>query len=74
MVVSVNSNRVETLKNKKFNWRKFFVWVITVHSKDHIQVFEFDTEKEAKEALENIQDYKILTEVIYFNDESLVES
>lgn len=39
---------------------KIFVWVITVHSKDSIQVFEFDTEKEAKEALAAIQDYKIL--------------
>ena len=50
------------------------MWVITVHSKNHIQMFEFDNQKEAKEALETIQDYKILTEVIYFNDESLTRS
>jgi hypothetical protein len=44
------------------------VWIITVHSKKDINIFEFDTEKEAKEAFTRIQGYKILTEVIYFND------
>jgi hypothetical protein len=31
-------------------------------------MFEFGTEKEAKEAFAKIQGYKILTEVVYFND------
>ncbi len=31
-------------------------------------MFEFDTEKEAREAFGNIQGCKILSEVIYFND------
>jgi hypothetical protein len=34
-------------------------------------MFEFDNEKEAKEVLDQIQGYKILTEVIYFNDHFL---
>jgi hypothetical protein len=37
-------------------------------------MFEFGTKKEAKEAFERIQGYKILTEVIYFNDSCLVET
>ncbi|MGM0875931.1 MAG: hypothetical protein ACQEWV_14365 [Bacillota bacterium] len=44
------------------------MWVITVHSKNNINMFEFDTKKEAREAFGEIQGYKILTEVIYFND------
>ena len=43
------------------------MWVITVYSKDNRTMFEFDTEKEAREAFENIPDYKILTEIIYLN-------
>ncbi|MDQ0247314.1 hypothetical protein J2S09_004963 [Bacillus fengqiuensis] len=50
------------------------MWVITVHSKNNIQMFEFDTKKEAKEAFKGIHGYKILTEVIYFNDHCLVEA
>jgi hypothetical protein len=50
------------------------VWIITAHSTNNIKMFEFDNEKEAKVAFERIQGYKILTEVIYFNDCFLVES
>ncbi|MED4267402.1 hypothetical protein [Priestia megaterium] len=49
------------------------MWVITVHSKNNIKIFEFDTEKEAKEAFREIQGCKILTEIIYFNEYCLVE-
>ncbi|MBI0577006.1 hypothetical protein IEC97_06505 [Neobacillus cucumis] len=49
------------------------MWVITVHSRNNVQMFEFDNEKEAKEVLARIQGYKILTEVIYFNDDSFNE-
>jgi ArsR family metal-binding transcriptional regulator len=45
-----------------------FMWVITVYSKEKITMFEFNTENEAREACENIQGYKILSEVVYFND------
>ncbi|MFP5110132.1 hypothetical protein ACSU6B_25910 [Neobacillus sp. C211] len=44
------------------------MWVITVYSKENITMFEFNAENEAREACENIQDYKILSEVVYFND------
>ncbi|MED3690795.1 hypothetical protein P4534_18670 [Peribacillus butanolivorans] len=51
-----------------------FMWVITVYSRNNYKIFEFDTEKEAKEAFKGIKGYKILTEVIYFNDYDLVKS
>ncbi len=44
------------------------MWVITVHEKEHIQMFEFDTETEAREAFKGIKGSKILSEVVYFND------
>ncbi|MED3761836.1 hypothetical protein P4555_22725 [Peribacillus frigoritolerans] len=50
------------------------MWVITVHSKNNIKIYEFDSEKEAKDAFRRMQGCKILTEVIYFNDFDLVKS
>jgi len=44
------------------------MWVITVHSKDQTKMFEFETEREAREAFKEIRGCKILSEVIYFND------
>lgn len=44
------------------------MWVITVFSKENITMFEFQTENEAREAFENIQGCKILSEIVYFND------
>jgi hypothetical protein len=44
------------------------MWVITLYSKDNITMFEFDTEEEGREAFENIQGCKILSEILYFND------
>jgi len=45
------------------------MWIITLYntySKDNkITMFEFETEKEAKENYERIQGCKILSEVIY---------
>ncbi|CAM3554817.1 hypothetical protein GCM10009865_11250 [Aeromicrobium ponti] len=41
------------------------MWIITVHSKNNIKMFEFHTEKEAKETFKKIKGYKILTEVVY---------
>ena len=46
------------------------MWIITVYSKgNNISMFEFNSEKEAKEALKNVSGCKILSEVIYFNDQ-----
>ncbi|MFP3845833.1 hypothetical protein [Priestia filamentosa] len=42
------------------------MWVITVHSRKNTKMFEFNTEREAREAFENIEGSKVLTEVIYF--------
>ena len=44
------------------------MWLITVYSQGTITMFELDTEQEAREALKNIPGYKILSEIIYFND------
>lgn len=49
------------------------MWIITVHSMDNVKMFEFNTQEEAKASYERIQGCKILTEVIYFNDFSIVE-
>ncbi len=50
------------------------MWIMTVHSKNNITMFEFETEKEAKSAFERTQGCKFLTQVIYFNDDNLVKS
>lgn len=48
------------------------MWIITAYSKENnIKMFEFNTQKEAREAFKHIQGYKILSEVIYLNDDSL---
>lgn len=44
------------------------MWVITVYTKEKTTMYEFTTEKEAREALATIDGCKILSEVIYFND------
>ncbi|MFU2016182.1 hypothetical protein ACM6Q7_14175 [Peribacillus butanolivorans] len=48
------------------------MWVITVFLKGNIKIFEFDTEKEAKELFKNMKDTKILSEIVYFNDPCFV--
>jgi hypothetical protein len=50
----------------------FFMWVITLYSEENTTMFEFDTEKEAREAFENIRGCKILSEIVYFNDHCLL--
>ena len=48
------------------------MWNITVYSKGKfITMYEFNTEREAKEAFKNISGHKILSEIIYFNDQFL---
>lgn len=49
------------------------MWVITSYSDRDIKMFEFETEQEAREALLNIKGSStFLTEIIYYNDTSLV--
>ncbi|MDQ0972186.1 ArsR family metal-binding transcriptional regulator [Neobacillus niacini] len=46
------------------------MWIITVYSKgNNISMFEFNSEQEAREAFKNVSGCKILSEVIYFNDQ-----
>lgn len=45
------------------------MWIITVYSKENTTMFEFNTEKEARETFKKIQGCKILSEVVYFNDQ-----
>jgi ArsR family metal-binding transcriptional regulator len=51
------------------------VWVITVYADQDVKMYEFDDEHEAKEALEKLENCscKILSQVIYYNDEFIVE-
>lgn len=49
------------------------MWVITLHSKSNVRMFEFESEKGAKEVFERLQGCKILSQVIYFNDSEIVE-
>ena len=46
------------------------MWVITVYSQENnTALFEFTAEQEAREAFEKMEGCKILTEVIYYNDD-----
>ncbi|MEB2492784.1 hypothetical protein SOP93_16580 [Peribacillus frigoritolerans] len=50
------------------------MWIITIHSKNGIKMFEFSTEKEARDRFEVMEGCKTLSEVMYFNDKQLIES
>lgn len=46
------------------------MWIITVYSKgNNISMFEFNSEEEAREVFKNVLGCKILSEIIYFNDQ-----
>lgn len=46
------------------------MWIITVYSKgNNISMFEFNSEEEAREVFNDVSGCKILSEVIYFNDQ-----
>ncbi|WP_191090574.1 hypothetical protein [Niallia endozanthoxylica] len=47
------------------------MWVITAYVGEETKIYEFKTEKEAKEALKSIKGYTILTEVISFYNRSV---
>lgn len=44
------------------------MWIITRYEGSNISMFEYETEKEAREALKNMKGCAILSEVVYFND------
>ena len=45
------------------------MWVITLYSTDNkTTMFEFDSEKEAREVFGKMKGCKILSEIVYFND------
>ncbi|MEH7176303.1 hypothetical protein [Neobacillus vireti] len=44
------------------------MWIITCYLDSKISMFEFKTEQEAREKLKDIKGYKVLSEVVYFND------
>jgi ArsR family metal-binding transcriptional regulator len=48
------------------------MWIITLYLDSNITMFEFETEEEAREAFQNMQGCKILSEIVYFNDSQLV--
>jgi hypothetical protein len=48
-----------------------FVWIITAFINQNVKMYEFNTEEEAREAFIDIKGYKILSEILYYNDPSL---
>jgi len=47
------------------------MWITTVYLNENITMFEYDSEEEAKEAFEKILGCKIITQIVYFNDNLL---
>ena len=58
-----------SLLEKKKLFGGIFMWIITLYSNSNITMFEFDTQEEAREAFENIEGCKILSEIVYYTDE-----
>ncbi|MDR7001908.1 hypothetical protein [Neobacillus niacini] len=48
------------------------MWVITLYLKENITMFEYENEKEAKEAFKKIKGNKILSEIVYYDLPSFV--
>ncbi|WP_183041263.1 hypothetical protein [Salipaludibacillus neizhouensis] len=48
------------------------MWIVTAYSTTKITMFEFNTEKEARKAIKTIPGYKIISQIIYFNDNPLI--
>lgn len=44
------------------------MWIITLFKGQRIQMFEYDTKKEAMFNFSKISGCKVLTQVIYYND------
>jgi len=41
------------------------MWIITVYTKADIAMYEYETEEEARDTLNNIDECAILSEIIY---------
>ena len=54
-----------------FDFGGYSMWIATVYLNENITMFEYDPEEEAKEAFEKIQGCKIITQIVYFNDNLL---
>lgn len=50
------------------------MWVLTAYEGNAITMFEFDNEKEARESFKKYKGTKILSQVIYYNDDLFVTS
>ncbi|MGM0900660.1 hypothetical protein [Mesobacillus maritimus] len=50
------------------------MWILTAYEENDITMFEFEEEKEARESFKNYKGTKILSHVIYFNDDIFVTS
>ncbi|WP_197089579.1 hypothetical protein [Bacillus sp. SA1-12] len=44
------------------------MWVITTFFNKKMKMYEFNTEREAREVFSRIKGGKILSEIVYFND------
>lgn len=45
------------------------MWILTAYSKDAMTMFEFEDETEAKESYKRIKGTKILSHIVYYNDD-----
>ena len=46
----------------------FTMWILTVYQGDSITMYEFEDEKEAREAIKNHEGTKILSQLIHYSD------
>ncbi|WP_223596183.1 hypothetical protein [Neobacillus bataviensis] len=46
------------------------MWVITSYSNSNITMYEFDSEEDARAADENMEGYRIISEIVYITDQN----
>ena len=61
--------RFEVAEKTENKWRQYCMWIITLYSKGNTTMFEYDTEAGAKEAFRKMEGCKILSQIVYYNDE-----
>jgi len=44
------------------------MWVITVFADHYVTMYEFENEKEARERMQSLKGYKVLSQLVYYND------
>lgn len=49
------------------------MWVITVFADENVKMYEFESESEARESIQNMKGRKFLSHVVYYNDKILEE-